>query len=116
VEWLDRHGHEHLRWLVRHFSSPYVSEDGQLTVPPLTEWLFRQHEGDDEAFSAFLMGRHHFQVVTQGDVNPDRKRLEMQPFLAHPLRRVREWAQYEISSEERQAAEFRDFDEEDERL
>jgi hypothetical protein len=84
-------------------------------VPPLTDWLFREHEGDNEAFGWFLMGRHSATVWSQADVDPARRRQEMRPFLEHELRRVREWAEYEIRQEEREAAFFRELDEEDER-
>jgi hypothetical protein len=113
--WLERHGHEYLRWIARHFPSPYLDEHAQPVLPPLTEWLFHEHEGDNEAFSWFLMGRHTGSFHTQSDVDPGRKREEMQPFLRHHLRRVREWAEAEIRLAEQEAKYFQDLDEEDER-
>ncbi len=115
TEWLERHGREHLRWLARHFPSPHLDETGQPVVPMLTEWLFRENESDNEAFSCFLMGRHSSGMISERDVDPARRAQQMRPFLGHDLRRVREWAEYEVQHEERMAKFFRDMDEEDER-
>ncbi len=115
--WLEQHGRKHLRWLARHFPSPHLDESGRPTLPPLTEWLFREHEADDDAFRWFLMGRHSRGAVwSPADVDPIRRRQEMQPFLKHELRRVREWAEHELRHEEQEATFFREMDEEDERL
>src|SRR5262249_5271882 len=109
VAWLDRHGSEHLRWMARHFARPYLNEAGQPVVPPLTEWLFREHEDDNEAFAWFLMGHHSGKVWTESDADPARRRREMQPFLTHELRRVREWAEDEIRTAEEQSDFFREM-------
>jgi hypothetical protein len=113
--WLNRHGFEYLPWLARHFPSPHLDEAGQPVLPPLTEWLFREHEADDEAFRWFLMGCHSGTGRSEAETSPARKRAEMQPFLKHELRRVREWAESEIQEEERYATHFREMDEEDQR-
>jgi hypothetical protein len=84
-------------------------------VPPLTDWLFRENENDDEAFEWFLMGSHSGMVSRQTEVNPVRRREELRPFLEHEPRRVREWALHEIRHEEREAKFFRELSEEDER-
>jgi hypothetical protein len=113
--WLERRGREYLRWLARHFPSPYLDESHCPVVPPLTDWLFRIHEADDEAFEWFLAGRHSGKSWQQEDINPARRREELRPFLEHELRRVREWAESEIRHDEREAAFFRDLSEEDDR-
>jgi hypothetical protein len=41
--------------------------------------------------------------------------MQMQPFLSHELRRVREWAEYEIKVEENEASFLQEWREEDER-
>ena len=82
-------------------------------MPPLTEMLFRRFENDEESFQWFLMGRNDGKIISQAEIDPARKRREMEPFLTHELRRVREWAEYEILDEDRQAAWFREVDEED---
>jgi len=113
--WLEQHGQEYLRWMARHFRRPYLDEAGRPVVPALTEWLFREHEDDDEAFRWFLMGSHSGEVRSESQVNPERKKLEMQPYLAHELRRVREWAQSEIREEVRFDEWFKEMDEEQDR-
>ena len=40
----------------------------------------------------------------------------MQPFANHPLRRVREWANYEVEREERDTKMFQKWDDEDGRV
>jgi hypothetical protein len=114
--WVELNGQEYLRWLARHFESPRLDEAQQVSIPSLTQWLFQEHEADDNAFQWFLMGRHSGTVWTSGEVDPTRKRREMEPFLGHQLRRVREWALYEIREEERFAQHFAEMDEEVERL
>jgi hypothetical protein len=113
--WIRQHGREHLRWLARHFSSPYLDAEGSPIVPPVTDWLLREYESDDEAFQWFLMGRNAGKVWTQREINSTRKRDAMKPFLKHGLRRVREWAAHEIQEEEKEEKFFREMDEEDER-
>src|SRR5579864_7586982 len=99
--WIQQHGRDNLRWLARHFPAPYLDENKQPKLAPLTEWFFREYENDEEAFRWFLMGCGSTGFRSQDEVDPIKKRAEMQPFLTHELRRVREWAQNEIESEER---------------
>ena len=84
-------------------------------MPPLTDWLFREHEAEDEAFEWFLMGGNSGTFRSEAAVNPARRRKEMQPFLEHELRRVREWAEYQIRDEERFSVWFQEMDDERER-
>jgi hypothetical protein len=113
--WLKRNGPEHLRWLARHFPSPYMDSSGRPVVPPITEWFFREYEADEEAFEWFLMGCDSGANRTQAEIDPLRKRQEMQPFLGHEIRRVRQWAEHEIRETEQEARFLRGLHEEDER-
>jgi hypothetical protein len=113
--WVAAHGREHLRWIARHLLSPTLDAEGNVTIPPLTKWLFTECDDDQRAFEWFLMGRHHMVRAWVGDQRAQ-KRAEMAPFLSHKVRRVREWAEYEIRSEERETAYFLQRDEEDQRL
>jgi hypothetical protein len=113
--WVERNGRENLRWLTRHFPAPRLNRAGQADLPPITEWLLRERGDGDEAFEWFIMGCHSGGVFTESDVNPDRTRREMEPFLQHELPRVRQWAEQEIRRVEREAAFFRERAEEDER-
>jgi hypothetical protein len=113
-EWVSKHGGESLPWLARHFQSPYLNNEGRPVIPPLTEWLFRDHEANQKAFEWFCMGRSD-RAFSETEVDPARKRMQMQPFLSHELRRVREWAEYEIKVEENEASFLQEWREEDER-
>lgn len=113
--WVDDHGQEHLRWIARHFGSPALEPTGQVVIPPLTHWLFTEREDDQRAFEWFLMGRHSGARMWSGNQLP-RKREEMEPFRQHPLRRVQEWAAYEIQFTEREDERFRQLEDESERL
>jgi hypothetical protein len=113
-EWVNAQSSDVLPWLARHFQSPYLDKDNKPCLPPLTEWLFREHEGNQKAFEWFCMGRGT-RAFTESEVDPVRKRAQMQPFLSHELRRVREWAEYEIHTEEKDAEFFRELHEEDDR-
>ncbi len=113
--WVGRHGPDTLKWVARHLASPSLDAAGEVAVPPLTGWLFTDREGDQEAFEWFLMGRRSaagWWTAERAKARP----AELAPFLTHPLRRVREWAQYEVESAEREAAWFRRYDEEAGRL
>lgn len=114
-QWVNKHGRDKLRWIARHFNSPSRNERGETLLPPLTEWLFTEHEGDQEAFEWFLMGRRHGARIWSGDHSAD-KQEEMKLYLKHPLRRVREWAEDEIRFFVRENALFQEFEEESERL
>jgi hypothetical protein len=113
--WLNRHGMAYLPQLARHFASPCLADDGRVVLPSLTEWLFREHEADDSAFRSFLMGRHLGVVWTSGETDPQQKQQEMRPFSVHELRRVRDWAEYEVHAVGQMDEHFRELDEEAER-
>ncbi|HYH64750.1 MAG TPA: hypothetical protein VD866_08665, partial [Urbifossiella sp.] len=99
----------------RHLASPTAGPDGGGVVPPVTAWLFTEREHDQEAFESFLTGRHRG-VFMSGDDLVEKARVAMSPFAAHPLRRVREWAAYEIDTADRHADWLRRDDEEDDRV
>ena len=112
---MDKHGGEKLRWISRHFNSPSRDARGETTLPPLTEWLFTKREDDQAAFEWFLMGRRSGARMWSGTQSAE-KQAEMQPYLQHPLRRVREWAEDEIRFYVNEDARFREFEDESERL
>ncbi len=113
--WVTEHGPKYLRWLARHFSSPSLDPTGQVVIPPLTLWLFTERESDQDAFEWFLAGRHYGARMWSGS-EALQKRMEMDPYVRHPLRRVREWAQYEISFVEGEDKRFHQYEDESERL
>ena len=112
---VQEHGVQWLVLIARHLASPTVDATGRVVLPPLTEWLLRDHESNDDAFNSYLAGRRSGVRVWTGDLT-ERRREEMSPFLAHSLRRVREWAEYEIRQEEQFARWHRRWDEEEQRV
>ena len=64
-----------------------------MTLSQLIEWLLREREDDQLAFESFLVGRRDEARVWDGDSTPA-AREAMRPFAAHPILRVREWAEY----------------------
>lgn len=115
--WLDNHVPEGARQIARHLPPPQL-EDGKPIVPPITEHVLGRFELDDEMFKSFCIGVHNMQmyggsgrgaIATQHEAEAGLAK----QFLAHPLRRVREWAQYEEESATQYAARDRQEDEED---
>ncbi|HYH65478.1 MAG TPA: hypothetical protein VD866_12350 [Urbifossiella sp.] len=113
--WVDAHGQDALRWVARHLDSPRADSTGGVVIPPVTEWLFTEREHDQEAFLAFLAGRHSGAFFSRGDLL-EVTRAAMAPFASHQLRRVREWAEYEVRHARQHLEWLRRDDEEDERL
>lgn len=101
-EWVKNTGVNGALAMARHLKSPSPTENDNIYVPPLTEWLLSEFESDDRFFREFLAGRHAFEVFNV------RERIDyhdslvkvMTPYLSHNLRRIREWAKYEIDSSE----------------
>jgi hypothetical protein len=112
--WVKQAGPKAARAIARHLLGPMPTPDDPLHVPPLTEWLLSEFEDDDQVFQQFCSGRHSRQIYMgsiSGCLEGTVERIR--PYLDHPLRRVREWAQYEIdfvqgarSWEGRRDAEF----------
>jgi hypothetical protein len=92
---------------------PYLDEHGNPVVPPLTEFVLSEFEDDERTFRSFCSGSHSLQVYV-GDISSQKlKEVEIaEKFLNHPLRRVREWALYEISDSEQQAKFWEQLEEE----
>lgn len=101
--WVQENGIEAARALARHIESPSRKENNECYIPPLTEWILSSYEWDDKLFSAFIAGRHTFEVINISDAIKNHENLvvEMKPYLHHKLRRVRQWAEYEIRESEK---------------
>ncbi|MCI0489513.1 MAG: hypothetical protein L0229_23230 [Blastocatellia bacterium] len=112
IDWLENHGVEAARRLARHLPIPQLKANGA-TVPPLTEYVLRTFEDDEIVFDAFRDGVHDLQAYW-GDIAAQHE-MEAQTaekFLNHPLKRIREWAQYEIQSAKQIAEMWRQHEEE----
>ena len=116
-DWVRKHGARYAKYIARHVESPAVDQDGKPSIPPLTEWLLTEFEENKEVFSSFCAGRHSFETRF-GHARDHRAEIETQvrPFLNHRLRRVREWAQYELHLSDVKIKMDDDDDEEFQRL
>lgn len=97
--WVQKVGVQGAQAIARHLLSPSSTADNPIHVPPLTEWVLSEFEEDERTFNEFCAGRHAFETYW-GSIGSYFVGVEerMQPYLKHPLRRVRDWAQYEISN------------------
>jgi pyrroloquinoline quinone (PQQ) biosynthesis protein C len=98
-EWVGRVGERGALAIARHLFSPMPTVENPTQVPPLTEWLLSEFEDSDEVFSEFCAGRHAGQICfgsLSGIFEGTEER--MQPYLTHKMRRIREWAQFEIAN------------------
>ena len=111
--WLGEVGVAGARGIARHLAPPHLDDDGRPVVPPLTAFVLERFADDDQVFREFCAGTHSGQVYS-GDVTEqhEREAAIARRFVGHPLRRVREWALSEIDSAKRQAAHWRERDEE----
>lgn len=111
--WLVLVGVTGAQRLARNLRVPYLDEKNQPVVPPLTEFILSEFEDDEDTFQKFCSGSHSLQVYSGDIASQKQKESEIaKNFLNHPLRRIREWADYEINSCEHQAKFWRQFDEE----
>ncbi len=94
-QWISQHGEEYLPHIASHFGSPMASATGTVTLTEVLHWLFSKHEFNDAAFQGFLQGRHRL-ASWWGNNKAQEVEQEMQVFLHHDLRRVKEWAAREI--------------------
>ena len=115
-EWIRTHGRDTGVWFARHLPSPSLDPDGTPVLPPLTEWFLTEYEASDELFAEFCAGRHSFEVGYR-PANAQTAEIEksISPFLSHSLRRVREWAKYELELNRRHVEYDRRRDDEFER-
>lgn len=102
-EWVSANGELAARRVARHVASPYVSDDGNPIIPPVTDWLLAEFADNPKVFSEFCMGRHSFEVRV-GHAR-DRRAAVMrlvEPFMKHERKWVRDWAKYELESFEQE--------------
>ncbi|GAB1540622.1 hypothetical protein NUACC21_32910 [Scytonema sp. NUACC21] len=112
-KWLCSVGTLGAQVIARNLPIPYLDDSGNPVVPPLTEFVLSEFEEDDTIFQQFCSGSHSLQVYMGDIASQKRKEAEIAiKFLHHPLRRVREWAEYEISNCEQDAEMWRQIDEE----
>ncbi len=112
-DWLNLHGVEGARKLARHLPVPIIDGEGACVVPALTEQVLTTYQDDERVFREFIAGCHSFQMYG-GDIAAQlRQEADLaRRFLNHPLRRIREWAEYEVERAEQAAAREAELDEE----
>ncbi len=111
--WLRSVGVLGARQIARQLELPYLDQNGELVLPELTEFVLSEFDNDEETFQKFCIGGHNMQVYVGDMVDHNHREIEIaREFLTHPLRRVREWAEYEISSREQSAAYWLNVEEE----
>lgn len=112
-QWLISVGVVGARRIARHLSLPSLDDNAQPFVPPLTEFVLSEFEDDDETFKKFCNGSHDFQMYSGDIALQKNKEAEIaKSFLNYPLRRIREWAKYEINSCQQRAKYWQQRDEE----
>jgi len=111
--WLSETGVAGARGIARHLAPPYLDDEGRPAVPPLTSFVLDRFADDEQVFREFRAGTHSGRVYS-GDIakQHEGEATVARRFLGHPLRRIREWALSVIDSANRQAADWRQRDEE----
>ena len=96
-QWVSQSGPEAAKAIAGYLAGPMPKQDDPLYVPPVTAWLLSEFEDDDQVFEQFRTGRNAREILRgafSGHFESPEDRIA--PYLDHPLRRVREWAQGEI--------------------
>lgn len=96
-QWVSQSGSEAAKAIAGYLPGPKPKQDDPLYVPPVTAWLLSEFEDDDQVFEQFRTGRNAREILRGafgGHIESPEDRIA--PYLDHPLRRVREWAQGEI--------------------
>jgi len=111
--WLETVGVEAARRLAPHLPMPTIDEDGTPDVPSITQYVLDRFEDDEDVFEAFVFAGHAFQVYSGDIVSQKRKESDLaRKFRDHPLRRIRQWAEYEVAETSKQAAWWQNWTEE----
>jgi hypothetical protein len=99
IRWLQSAGVKGAQKIARHLPMPFIDAAGEPRVPRLTEYVLSRFEDDRITFGEFCAGTHSFQMY-KGDFAAQREQEanRVRPFFNHPLKRIREWAQYEHDS------------------
>jgi hypothetical protein len=102
--WLAENGSESVRYIAHQSETPHL-KNGKPFIPPVTDWVMSQFGADERVFRDFCTGRHALEVQVG---HPRERREELQrtvgPFLDHALPWVRQWAEWELQENERDAA------------
>lgn len=98
-QWLNSVGVTGARRITKQLALPYLDDNNQPVVPELTEFVLSKFEDDEETFRNFCISSHNLQIYVGDTVAHKNKEAEIaKSFLNHKLRRIREWASYEVES------------------
>lgn len=96
LAWVRKNGLKAARTVARHLPPPGLDQTGNPIVDPVVDAILRDYD-DDEVFRNFLGGVHSGEVWWgNGEEQFRRAAEDAKRFLAHPNRRIREWARIEI--------------------
>ena len=111
--WLDAHGLDGAQAIARHLPAPHVAERGEIVVPPATALVLERFADDDKTYRNFNAGARSLNVRS-GDLaaQAEAEARLVERFLDHPLRHIRQWASDTAASARREAAMWRQDDEE----
>ena len=112
-KWLSTAGVMGARGLARHLEPPHLDTEGRPVVPALTAFVLEQFADDDQVFREFCAGTHSGQIYCGDIAAAHEQEAELgRRFLGHPVKRVRDWALFEIKSARQEAAYWRQHEEE----
>ncbi len=112
MAWLERTGIEGARKIAGGLPRPFLDKMGSPIVSPLTEEVLRKFGDDKKVVNAFICGSG---IRTySGDIAAQKmeEASVAAKFLNHPLAAIRQWARVEKDISEKEAARFRQQDEE----
>jgi hypothetical protein len=113
IRWLDNVGVEGAWKIARNLPKPFLDQNRGPVVPELTKYVLSKFEEDDRVFNEFSAGTHSHQIYA-GDFGATRLQEgeNARPFIDHPLRRIREWAQHEMTGARQDAQRHREWEKE----
>ena len=110
--WLAQHQLAGARTIARHLPRPFLS-DGVSSLHPLTWYVLERFGDDDQVFANWVSGMTNGQVFAGSIADwVERRAGQAEPFLTHPIKAVRRWAEGEVLFASDNVGSFRRRDEE----
>lgn len=113
LKWIRDNGEKAAKRLARHLPPPYINDHKRPIVPELTAFVLTEFEESEAVFNEFMAGTHSFQMYSGDIASQHLSEAEVaKKFLNDPIRRIREWAEFERASALKQAEYWRKQNEE----
>jgi len=113
-EWVRAVGVDGARALARQLPQPYLSDTGDVVVPPLTAFVLETFGDDARVLEEFLAGSHGYAGFMDEIIERfERKEQVAAKALYHPVPIMREWARRELAFVRAWLAKQREEQEED---